>query len=397
MASVFPPIAWRPAGQGVRWQPAAIVGGGAASIVIACLLAGGLAALPIALALLIGAAGGAAAVRILVRAERATPLPGNDPALLRAALEDDEAAVAITDRDGALLCANRRYLEHFGLVGPQHALREEDADPGELARAARRDGVAELHGLRIGGQPSVATLRRGGQGEGQLVWRLAAMPAPALGNDPAGDFGERLAVAGVMLVVATPDGRIAEANSVFRRRALGHDDGAIERATLPDLLSMDPEGVVRILREAEEGADATALRVIAMPRANDGGETAFLLLDADADAELASAALARTAATGQLHDLLAMLPLGLALAERDGRMLFMNAAFQRAAMVQEGETILFPSDLVTDEDKATVIEAVRRFAQGRALPGDLNVRLKHKPDEPVALTIANAQSHRAEL
>jgi len=52
---------------------------------------------------------------------------------------------------------------------------------------------------------------------------------------------------------------------------------------------------------------------------------------------------------------------------------------------------VYPSDLVADEDKGIVSDSVRRFAAGRALPGDLAIRLKYRPDEPVALTIANAK------
>ena len=51
----------------------------------------------------------------------------------------------------------------------------------------------------------------------------------------------------------------------------------------------------------------------------------------------------------------------------------------------------WPGDLVVDEDKAAVSDAVRRFARGRPLSGDLAVRLKANPEEPVALTVAGAR------
>jgi two-component system cell cycle sensor histidine kinase/response regulator CckA len=115
----------------------------------------------------------------------------------------------------------------------------------------------------------------------------------------------------------------------------------------------------------------------------------YLLLDEDPDAM--SAAAARGAAMVQLHGLLAMLPLGLALVEREGRFIFINDAFKRAAGIAADATALYPSDLACDEDKPIVAEAVRRFTAGRALPGDLVVRLRHRPEEAVALTIANAK------
>jgi two-component system cell cycle sensor histidine kinase/response regulator CckA len=115
----------------------------------------------------------------------------------------------------------------------------------------------------------------------------------------------------------------------------------------------------------------------------------FLLLDEDPDAM--SAAAARGAATVQLHGLLAMLPLGLALVEREGRFIFINDAFRRAAGITPEMPAVYPSDLACDEDKPIVAEAVRRFTAGRALPGDLAIRLKSRPEEAVALTIANAK------
>ena len=51
----------------------------------------------------------------------------------------------------------------------------------------------------------------------------------------------------------------------------------------------------------------------------------------------------------------------------------------------------WPGDLVVDEDKAAVSDAVRRFGRGRPMSGDLAVRLKTNPDEPVAMTVAGAR------
>jgi two-component system cell cycle sensor histidine kinase/response regulator CckA len=84
-------------------------------------------------------------------------------------------------------------------------------------------------------------------------------------------------------------------------------------------------------------------------------------------------------------------PLGLALAERDGRLLFVNEAFERAAGLPPGQSVVYPSDLVVKEDKGAVSEAVRRFGSGRQHSGDLSVRLRHRPEEPVSLTIATAR------
>src|SRR5690606_25139048 len=89
--------------------------------------------------------------------------------------------------------------------------------------------------------------------------------------------------------------------------------------------------------------------------------------------------------------LLDSLPLGLALADTDGRFTFLNQAFRKAAGLNQSERPVWPGDLVVDEDKAAVSDAVRRFGRGRALQGDLAVRLKANPEEPVAMTVAGVR------
>src|SRR5690606_15315979 len=91
------------------------------------------------------------------------------------------------------------------------------------------------------------------------------------------------------------------------------------------------------------------------------------------------------------HALLDSLPLGLALADTDGRFTFLNQAFRKAAGLNQSERPVWPGDLVVDEDKAAVSDAVRRFGRGRALQGDLAVRLKANPEEPVAMTVAGVR------
>ena len=86
--------------------------------------------------------------------------------------------------------------------------------------------------------------------------------------------------------------------------------------------------------------------------------------------------------------LLEMLPIGLALVDRDGRFLTMNKAFGVAGGLKSEEMPAYPGDLVVKEDKAAVADAVRRNARGPAMSRDLPVRLAHQSAEPVALTVA---------
>ena len=93
----------------------------------------------------------------------------------------------------------------------------------------------------------------------------------------------------------------------------------------------------------------------------------------------------------QLQALLEQLPLGLAMTDRDGHFLFANPAFMRAAGLEGKALPPYPSDLVVREDKGALSDAVRRFGQGPASTGDMAVRLRHGPDEPVSLGLAGVR------
>jgi len=114
--------------------------------------------------------------------------------------------------------------------------------------------------------------------------------------------------------------------------------------------------------------------------ASEGGAGTLLLLESNDGPSLANST--------NVQVLLEMLPIGLALVDRDGRFLTMNQAFRVAGGLGSVEMPAYPGDLVVKEDKAAVADAVRRNARGPAMSGDLPVRLKHQPAEPVALTVA---------
>jgi two-component system cell cycle sensor histidine kinase/response regulator CckA len=136
------------------------------------------------------------------------------------------------------------------------------------------------------------------------------------------------------------------------------------------------------MRLISEGESSPPLRAVHVPvdAEGQGGEGTFLLFDdseAPADGQ-----------TSNLQALLDVLPIGLALVDRDGRFLTMNAAFRQAAGLKGSALPVYPGDLVVKEDKAAVADAVRRNARGPAMSGDLAVRLARQASEPVALTIA---------
>jgi two-component system cell cycle sensor histidine kinase/response regulator CckA len=302
------------------------------------------------------------------RAPAAEPAePALDRSLIRAALDGTVDAAAITDADGALIVANQAYEQWFGAAAPL------SLGDGAGLRIAARDGTA-----RLDVQGAEAEIRSVG---GHFLWRFTRRTEDGL--DAAvrklvsGTAGARLGQAGIMATLVDGEGRLLDANAAFLVRALGGTgDGA--GTSLEDLIGVAEDGRFHFLREGKDGG---ALRILQVPVSDAETPILFLLLD-----ELGGGA-----GGTSLNGLLDIMPLGLALADRDGRFLYLNGAFRRAAGLSAKAAPAWPSDLVVDEDKNPVADAVRRFARGPSMSGDIAVRLKARPDEPVALTVAGAR------
>ncbi|MBV9842240.1 MAG: response regulator [Sphingomonadaceae bacterium] len=344
-----------------------------------------------------------------IRAKVAEPVAASpDAALLRTALDAEDQAIAVTACGGGLVAASRRYVDWFGGLAPpalpildRAAVRALD----DAGRAAWRDGAAEVADVVADRDRLDVTLQRGGLRDDHLVWRFRRRAAAGeLGHVRAlieGEAGERLGRAGVMALIANGDGRVIAANRVLAQRALGRADATPEGRDLAQLIEPFGESGLRLSREGSAG---NPLRLVQLPLAvqPDGGEAPKLLFLLD---ETAAAAAPNTAEQPEhIHALLAMLPLGLALADRDGRFVFQNDAFLRAAGRNRSEMPVYPGDLVVREDKNAVADAVRRFANADRNParltsgriiapmaGDLAIRLAARPEEPVVLTVARAQ------
>jgi two-component system cell cycle sensor histidine kinase/response regulator CckA len=332
-------------------------------------------ALAIGLPLLFVGRGGGGAVPAAAEA-------GIDLALVRAGLDASPDALAVTDPGGALLAANDCYESWFG-IRPPPELPFGDVLAG-LAGAASRDGRAEASGLAAGDLNLAVEVRSAGQADGALLWRFArigeADAAAEARSLLAGEVGRRLGRTGLMAALTAADGRILEANGAFHARAGGEAEVA-PGTPLVDLLAMGDQHQFHFAREGKAGG---ALRILQVPLAEEeGGPSLFLLLDE----------VVGVGADGahNINALLEILPLGLALADRDGRFVYLNAAFRRAAGLSRNAAPTWPSDLVVDEDKAAVADSVRRFARGASMSGDVAVRLKANAEEPIALTVAGAR------
>ena len=336
-------------------------------------------------------AGGLLAYRQLFPAKGAAEAEV-DWTIAHAIAEASEDALAVTDRAGRLVCANARYQAMFAGYPTPPGLPVGDEGVAALASAGRsawRDGSASIDRLTARGAIVGAAIERAGQAEDLLVWRFRGAGGTALTGSVetmiAGDIGNRLATAGIMAAMITPEGRIRVANRAFAERAMGREDGAIAGRDFAGFLITDSTGLVRFERE---GLDGTPLRIVQIPFLE--GEGAPILV-ALLDEEQAAGPVIGASAAAHVKTLVSLMPFGIALVDREGRLLQMNDAFARAADVDPASPPLYPGDLVVREDKAAVADAVRRFASGAAHSADMAVRLRDRPDEPVALSIAGAR------
>jgi len=310
---------------------------------------------------------------------------GPDFSLVGSALGMCGDAAALTSENGSLLMANAAYRDRFeGNLPPLQLGVDDDAAQGlEVARSmAWRDGSGCVGRVNTAqGRTAVEVERVGARGD-LLLWRFPKPPPPEPTSVAAkwlsGTTGERLGAAGILAALVDEDGSVVASNKPFRERALdnGGDPAGHRFAALVDL---SDDGQVRLISEGDAAKPMRLVHVPVDPKKS-GNSGTFLLFEGGDSVAPSDAA--------HLQALLDVLPIGLALVDRDGRFLTMNEAFRNAAGIRGNANPVYPGDLVVKEDKAAVADAVRRNARGPAMSGDLAVRLVRQPTEPVALTIA---------
>ena len=350
------------------------------------------------------------ALTLLLRqrpAERTAEFAEPDWSVTQAAINHEDAATAIIDRAGRLACANTRFVAWFGIAAAPPRLPLEPPQRAALdaaARAAWRDGVAEVAALALPTGPCRLSISRAGRGEDYLVWRFIPEQSrdllAELSGHIGGKLGRVLAREGLQAALVTPDGQINAANTAFIARAAGDAPG-VEGSG--EVVGKDFVGFFRSdeherIFYAREGTGGAAVRFIHLPVADpdsaaplDPAQTPSLFLLIENEGGVGES---RTGLP-QIEALLARLPLGLAMCDRDGRFLFANSAFLRAAGYDEGQNGSgpppYPSDLVIREDKGALADAVRRYAGGSASAGDVAVRLRASPEDPVSLSLAGVR------
>lgn len=353
----------------------------------------------LAAAYLVGLAALALLARLLVRfvpARAAAEPAAPDWSVTFAAIERPDEALAILDRAGRLACANSCFAQWFGHVAPPRLPLDGPAVEAldGAVRAAWRDGRAQVGEVSSAKGRWRVELLRAGRGQDHLVCRFVPLAQVDLVADMAGHvagkLGRALAREGIQAAVVMPDGQVRAANRAFATRAGG--EGAQVGGS--DFVSWFRADDAERIFYAREGARGTPVRFVHVPIADPDGVAStdparvpslFLIIDNDGALGDARAGLP------QIEALLSRLPLGLAMTDRDGRFLFANRAFLRAAGHDDTVPPPYPSDLVIREDKGALADAVRRYTQGAPTAGDVAVRLRASPEEPVSLSLAGVR------
>ncbi|MBT0667512.1 response regulator [Novosphingobium profundi] len=318
-----------------------------------------------------------------------------------AAIDHPDVAVAITDRAGRLTCANATFEGTFGVVAAPPALGFAPAVQDRLSdvtRIAQRDGQASCEVSDEQGTCWRADVRRAGRGDDFLVWSFTPLSAPNLVDDLIarleGGLGRALARAEIAAALVDPDGTIRATSALFAERAAGQAEAVLTGTDFVALLAQDENGGIGWAREGGHGEPLILYHVpVASPEAPDPldeATTPSLMLAVSASQGIGAGSGA-SSASPHLEALLGQLPLGLAMADRDGRLLFANAAFLRAAGCEGQDAPTYPTDLVVRDDKRALSEAIRRFAQGPATAGDIAVRLTAQAEDPVSLSLAGVR------
>lgn len=323
-----------------------------------------------------------------------------------AAIEQPGVAIAITDRANRLTCANGAFVEWFGVgtAPPNLAWATGEIETlTRLARTALREGVAAADIIRGGNIAAVTwsiVAERAGRAEDFLIWRFTRWEEeqadPLAQLDVTGAFGMMLTRGGIEAAITTPDGVIKSASAGFAERAAGDANATLAGQDFVSFLRSDERDRIYFAREGRTGTPQTLIHV-PLDDAPDGttlgpGDARSLMLLVDSGVGIGSGwDGASQAGVAQLEALLAQLPLGLAMTDRDGRFLFGNDAFLRS-IDREGQGLpAFPTDLVVRDDKAALSDAVRRHGRGLATSGDMAIRLLSRPDEPVSLGLAGVR------
>ncbi len=303
---------------------------------------------------------------------------------LAALLAHMDTASAITTSSWALLAANGPYGALAG--GYPVPLAWQDGLQA-CSQTARAHGQATANFVHQGTSWQAVCER---MADGHLLWQFKLSASDQLLADFAaasrGPLGDMLTERGIALLVANLQGQIVGSSaSVPAKDGMARD--ALLGTTLSRWLAYT-DGQLRWSDSPEQG-------VVVEPQeatltATDGSEAGYLIALSQPGAPAAPSAAAGHVSTDRNPpSFVDGLPLPLALTDRDGRLLYFNTAFATAVGLdtQTSAPTLYPSDLVTEDDRLALSDLVRRVGSGVSQRQMAVVHLRHQKDDAVQLTV----------
>ncbi len=296
----------------------------------------------------------------------------------------------VTDLKGAIICANQAYGSHFG---GYPALADLGDDPvqmaGRIAQAGARaqtQSAAELQVTdpRSGVAVTLAVSVLGGE-QTLLLWRVLPDSLAKAQQDICAAFDSHIGAAlsqarGATLLIS-PEGKILSINA-YAHLLLGMSERDLTGLAAENVLHSDGASVYAI---AADGGHIP-LQVYEAPLKQDGKLIAYFV-----QLEERHVVPEADAALPLLPAFLNELPLAVALADRDGRLLYANMRFCDVTQINLQDRIAYPSDIVTDEDRSAVSDLVRRVGARAASSQQCVVRLRANPEQPVKLLVSQAK------
>ncbi len=350
-------------GQVVRTAAAAIILG----LLSAVLIGWGTGLWQIAVlysGVLMAASAVALTIALMRRHERSTGLPNRE--ILQEALNSSMVALAVTNNAGKLVCANRAYGELFGGYPVPDA--EIVSDAYEIThKALPQHGEYQLW-----------------QVEPHKNIKLLAEATSAV----SGSTGHWFAAFDIPLLLVSVAGEILAGNAALGT-LIGRTTSNLQGRALADVFDMVDNNVTAI----QDDGEGLPVRFQEIPLLAAGSETIGHLFRVEAASPTQVSISGQTGVvmtTATVPDFIERVPLALALADRDGRLIYANLSFRTITSAKLGDTVLYPSDLMTPEDRAPVSDLVRRVGAGAAAGQKMMVRLKANPDEAVQLSVTQA-------
>lgn len=315
-------------------------------------------------------------------------------ALVRATINASTEALAVTDQQGQLVCANASYGRLCGGYPSPFDLGVEPARLHALADAARRGQPGRLLIEQPGDSGDGGTVLRidcatADDPDDHLVW----MVRPSFADRQVaqariltlGAMGGILADAGVASLLTDASGTVLDANNhAFALLAAPRE--AVLGASLAQFLVADAtQQPLLTPREREP----IPVRLIEMPLRTAAGADphAYLLLVLPGLA--APPPVSGAPSIDVVMQVIDNLPLGLATIDREGRLHHCNAAFW-TVIGDRSRVLLYPSDFVIDDDKGMLADSVRKIvSQPEAFrqPLDVTVRIQGRAEDPVRLSL----------